>query len=89
MYKCISEKNSTNIERKSWYYCDITVLCETIEKVTWRAFSKLYRKEKYSNVTSLHNFALELLNKSERDCKRYYEKCKEDIKILQQDLISI
>lgn len=55
--------------------------------VTWRAFSKLYRKEKYSNVT-LHNFALKLLNKSETDCKRYYEKCKEDIKILQQDLIS-
>ena len=29
-----------------------------------------------------------MLNKSETDCKRYFEKCKNDIKILQQDFVS-
>ena len=58
-----------------------------LEKLKWDAFSKAYGKEKYSNI-SLNNLALELLNKSETDCKRYFEKCKNDIKILQQDFVS-
>ena len=29
-----------------------------------------------------------MLNKSEADCKRYFQKCKNDIKILQQDFVS-
>ena len=59
-----------------------------LEKLKWDAFSKAYGKEKYSNITSLNNIALELLNKSEANCKRYFEKCKNDIKILQQDFVS-
>ena len=58
-----------------------------LEKLKWDAFSKAYGKEKYS-IISLNNLALELLNKSETDCKRYFEKCKNDIKILQQDFVS-
>ena len=57
------------------------------EKLKWDAFSKVYGKEKYSNVTSLNNLALELLNKSETNCMRYFKKCKNDIKILQQDFV--
>ena len=66
----------------------IIILSEAIEKLKWDAFSKVYGKEKYSNITSLNNLALELLNKSETDCKRYFEKCKNDIKVLQQDFVS-
>ena len=66
----------------------INILSEAIEKLKWDTFSKVYGKEKYSNITSLNNLALESLNKSETDCKRYFEKCKNDIKILQQDFVS-
>ena len=58
-----------------------------LEKLKWDAFSKAYGKAKYSNIL-LNNLALEFLNKSETDCKRYFEKCKNDIKILQQDFVS-
>ena len=61
----------------------IMILSEAIEKLKLDALSKVYRKEKYPNIISLNNPALELLNKSETDCKRYFEKCKKDIKILQ------
>ena len=66
----------------------IIILCEAIEKLKREALSKLYGKEKYQNIISLHNFALELLNKSETHCKIYCKKCKEDSKILQKDFIS-
>ena len=66
----------------------IIILSEPTEKLKWDAFSKVYGQEKYSNITSLNNLALELLNKSETDCKRYFQKCKNDIKILQQDFVS-
>ena len=65
----------------------IIILSEVIEKLKWNAFSKGYGKEKYSNITSLNNLALKLLSKSETDCKRYFEKCKNDIEILQQDFV--
>ena len=64
------------------------LVCEAIEKLKWDAFSKDYIKEKYSNLTSLNNLALEFLNKSETDCKSYIEKCKNDIKIIQHDFVS-
>ena len=35
------------------------------EKLKWDAFSKVYGKEKYSNITSLNNLALELLNQKQ------------------------
>ena len=66
----------------------IVLLSEAIEKLKWDAFSKVYGKEQYLNITSLNNLALELLTKSATDCKRYFEKCKNDIKILQQDFVS-
>ena len=66
----------------------IIILSEAIQKLKWDAFSKVYGKEKYSNITSLNTLALELINKSETDCKRYFEKCKNDIKVLQQDFAS-
>ena len=66
----------------------IVLLSEAIEKLKWDAFSKVYGKEKYSNITSLNKLALELLSKSETDCNRYFEKCKNNIKILQQDFVS-
>ena len=66
----------------------IIILSEVIEKLKWNAFSKGYGKEKYSNnITSLNNLALKLLSKSETDCKRYFEKCKNEIEILQQDFV--
>ena len=65
----------------------IIILSEAIEKLKWDAFSKVYGKEKYSNIISRNNLASELLNKSETDCRRYSEKCKNDIKILQQDFV--
>ena len=64
----------------------MVLFSEAIEKLKWDAFSKANGK-KNSNITSLNNFAVELLNKSETDCKRYFEKCKNDIKILQQDFV--
>ena len=53
----------------------MVLFSEAIEKLKWDAFSKANGK-KNSNITSLNNFAVELLNKSETDCKRYFEKCK-------------
>ena len=64
------------------------MLSEAIEKLTLDAFSKVYGKEKYSNITLLNKLALELLSKSETDCNRCFEKCKNNIKILQQDFVS-
>ena len=66
----------------------IIMLSEAIEKLKLDAFSKVYGKEKYSNITSLNKLALELLSKSETDCNRYFEKCKNNIKTLQQDFVS-
>ena len=43
----------------------IIILSEAIEKLKWDAFSKVYGKEKYSNITSLNNLALELLNQKQ------------------------
>ena len=43
----------------------IIILSEVIEKLKWNAFSKGYGKEKYSNITSLNNLALELLNQKQ------------------------
>ena len=66
----------------------IIMLSEAIEKLTLDAFSKVYGKEKYSNIISLNKFALELLSKSETDCNRCFEKYKNNIKILHQDFVS-
>ena len=66
----------------------IIILSEAIEELKWNAFSKVYGKEKYSKIASLNNLALELLNKSVTDCKIYFEKCKNDIKIIQHDFVS-
>ena len=67
--------------------CGIIILSETIENLKWDAFSKFYGKAKYSSIISLNNLATELLNKLETDCRRYFEKCKNNIEILQQDFV--
>ena len=43
----------------------IIILSEPTEKLKWDAFSKVYGQEKYSNITSLNNLALELLNQKQ------------------------